>query len=377
MKKVGKDQSFPREYNIELVLSSLKDSPKSGTELAKLLSLSNATVSSIIKDLTEDGIIRVREFASESGLGRKRVVYEINKMYSLILSINISNLHAVVSLCNLHEEIMESIDLPIKKYDAAAIYQLILEATKIIMKYDMNKSPLGYIVISLPGMVNSKTGEFVLSKQFDNELFSEKHFIQNAFGKQFPNVPILLINDINLMTIGEMHCGALEKVDNAIYLSIDYGIGGGIVINNKLFDGDMGYAGEFGLLRHFDGVKYEAIDEYISLRALINASSKILNREITRDELFQEYEKNEDIHQLVIKSASILGKAIRDIYNVLNITHFVLSGRIINFKDDYLNEVRKYNKELDITFTDLSNKAEIIGAATLGVDYILKEANKK
>ena len=382
MKQIGKDQSFSREYNTELVLKSLKEEPKSCTELSRQLSLSNATLSSITKDLAEEGIIQICEYTSVSGLGRKRMIYEINKMYALILSINISNLHAVITVSNLHEEIMESVDIAVEKYDAAAIYQLILEATKLLIKYDLKESPLGYIVISLPGMVNSKTGELVLSKQFDEELFSERHFIQNAFKKQFPDTPILLINDINLMTLGEMHQGEFDGVDNAVYISVDYGVGGGIVVNNKLFEGDMGYAGEFGLIKHFDGKNCQSIDEYVSIRALILEASKILKRNINRDELFEEYNNNKKVHELVIESARILGESIKKVYDILNISRFVLSGRIINFKDEYLKAVKEEATKNtvqppEIVFSTLSNKAEIIGAISLGVNYILKSVTNK
>ena len=381
MTKEGKNQSFPRECNVDLVINCLKESPRSGTEIADILSLSNATVSSIIKDLTERGIIEILNFTSISGLGRKRIVYQINKMHALVLSINISNLHAIISISNLHEEIMNSIDIQVEKYDASTIYQLILEATKLLMNYSPKESPLGYIVISLPGMVNAKTGELVLSKQFDKELFSEKHFIQNVFRKQFPDTPVLLINDINLMTLGEMHQGEFDGVNNAVYISVDYGVGGGLVINSQIFEGDLGYAGEFGLMKYYNGVKEEPIDEAISIRALVDQSSRILGHQISKDELFNEYQTNKIIHDLVIESAQILGKTIKELYEVLNISHFVLAGKIINFGDDYLNAVKE---ELDnaiqppeVVFSKLSSRAEIIGAAYLGAEYILKGVSKK
>ena len=82
----GKNQTFSREINVELVLSLLREHPCSGTELASKLSLSNATVSSIIKDLLEQGVIRQNETTSINGIGRKRVNYEINPEYGLIHS---------------------------------------------------------------------------------------------------------------------------------------------------------------------------------------------------------------------------------------------------------------------------------------------------
>ena len=381
MNKAGKNQSFPRECNVDLVINSIKESPKSATEIAETLSLSNATISSIVKDLTERGVIEILDFTSVSGLGRKRIVYQINKMYALVLSLNISNLHAVISISNLQEEIMNSVDIPIEKYDASTIYELILEATKLLMKYSPVESPLGYIVISLPGMVNSKTGELVLSNQFDKELFSEKNFIQNAFKKQFPHTPILLINDINLMTIGEIEQGGFDDINNAVYISVDNGVGGGLIINSKIFEGDLGFAGELGLMKRYEDGKEKSIDEMISILALIEKAEKILNRHITKDELLKEYQSNQIIHDLVIDSAHTLGKLIIEIYKVLNISHFVLAGKAIDFGDDYLNAVKEELNSViqppNVSFSKLSNKAEVVGAAYLGAEYILKGISKK
>ena len=268
MSDKGKNQTFSREINIELVLNLLRERPYSGTELASKLSLSNATVSSIIKDLVEAGVIRINETTSINGLGRKRVNYEINPQFGLILGVNISNMHAFVSLIDTKENVITCSDVQVKNYDRQAMYELVLEASKLLISENKENVKLRCIVITLPGRVNSKTGELLLSKQFDKELFSENHAIQNLFDKQFPNVPIILANDNNVMTIGELNNGDLKGVNNGIYFNIDYGIGGGLIIRNSLYEGDFGYAGEFGLIKYSNGVTYGPIDEFVSLIAL-------------------------------------------------------------------------------------------------------------
>ena len=68
MEKVfGKNQSYCREINFELVIDLLRKEPRSATQLADMLKLSNATMSSIIKDLLELGMIDIAKSASIKG----------------------------------------------------------------------------------------------------------------------------------------------------------------------------------------------------------------------------------------------------------------------------------------------------------------------
>ena len=291
----GKDQTFSRQINTQLILFLLRERPLSGTELADRLSLSNATVSSIIKELVDVGIIRVNEATSKNGLGRKRINYEINPEYGLILGVNISNMHATVSLIDAKENLIASSDVQVDNYNRQAMYELVLESSKLLINENKKNIKLRCIAITLPGRVNSKTGELVLSIQFEKELFSESHMIQNLFNKQFPGVPVILANDNNVMSIGELYNGDLKGVDNGIYFNIDWGIGGGLIINNSLYEGDFGYAGEFGLIKYFDGQKFVEIDEFVSLRALCLKASEILGREVSRDELFELYRGDCDV----------------------------------------------------------------------------------
>lgn len=375
MSDKGKNQTFSRQINTELVLSLLRERPYSGTELADKLSLSNATVSSIIKNLVEIGIIRVNEATSLTGLGRKRINYEINPNYGIILGVNISNFHAIVSLIDAKENLIACGDVQVAKYDRQAMYDLVLESSKLLISENKENIKLRCIVITLPGRVNSKTGELVLSVQFDKELFSESHMIQNLFNKQFPGVPVLLANDNNVMSIGELYNGDLKKVNNGLYFNIDMGIGGGIIIDNKLFEGDFGYAGEFGLIKYYDGQDFKEVDEFVSLRALCLKASKILGHEVNRDELIDLYHQNKQIKEMVLKSASIVSAVLRQITEVLDISRVVISGRVSNFGDEYIKKIQEGCKsdvrELKVSFSSLGNKAVIYGTSFLGLRCML------
>jgi predicted NBD/HSP70 family sugar kinase len=63
---------------------------------------------------------------------------------------------------------------------------------------------------------------------------------------QLFDLPVFVENDANAAALGEYYFGVAREVKNFIYLSADVGLGGGIVLDGKLFRGHSGYAGEVG-----------------------------------------------------------------------------------------------------------------------------------
>lgn len=87
----GRDQSYARKVNNELVIQKLRKEDLSATELSSTLNLSHAAMSSILKGLLGQGIIKVSCSKSEFGKGRKQVVYSLNEQYGLIIVVSLSD----------------------------------------------------------------------------------------------------------------------------------------------------------------------------------------------------------------------------------------------------------------------------------------------
>lgn len=382
MERLGKNQSFSREYNNLLVLRMIQKDSLAATEMSERLSLSNATLSSILRSFLKLGVIKIGNTASLKGIGRKRVYYELNENYGLVLCVNISNFHVVISLSNIKQEVIKSIDIEIGKYDSKSIYKIILEATKLLYGGNQSGAPLKQIIVSLPGRVNTKTGDLALSKQFEKELFSKSHFIQNAFAQQFPDIPVIVTNDINISALAEQQNGYLKDIQNACYVSVDYGIGGSFIINNEVFEGNQGYAGEFGLIRFYDGEKYECLDEFISLRSLACSLFGVENP--SKDDIekvFELYNNDKEVKDKILKTASILGRSLRNVMDVCDISTFIIRGRVKRFDKDYLDAINKQFEGMiyspTIKFASLDSRSEIIGATYFGVENIILDAAKR
>ena len=376
-KEIGKTQSYSRVCNNMLVIKHLQQKDCSATELAEILSLSNATLSSILKQLLSIGIVKISGSQNVKELGRKRVVYTLNESFGLFLNVNMTNNTANISVANLKEEILAKEIIEIKKYNAEAIYKIILLATQLLLKDDTRAFPLRCVVISLPGRVNQENGQLMLASHFDKDLFVQEGFIKNQFGAQFPNVPILIKNDVNVAALGEMRKGSLVNVNNAVYISIDQGIGGSLVINGKLFGGDYGYSGEFGLLKINYRGESGYLDDFVSLRVLRDEAEKITGEKVGRTRLIELYNENPKIHEIVVKSGHFLGNGLKTIIEMLDINKIVLGGRCILFGYEYLDaiksELENLSSPVDVTFSFINGDSKLIGATAMGVEYIISK----
>lgn len=367
-KLVGKNQSYAREINFELVIDLLRKQPHSATQLADTLKLSNATMSSIIKDLMEIKMIDVESSGSVKGYGRKQVFYTINEDYGLILVVNIANRKADIYLTNVKEERLACASLEVQSLNTEIVQKVILKANELIFSCK-SKAPLKNIIISLEGLINESAGH-------------EKSYVEEAFEEYFKDIPIYVTNDGNLYTYGELAKGLFSKEENGIFVLLDYGIGGAFVFNHELFKGDHGFSGEMGCLPCEGEGRFDYLEDCVSLRVLMHKVEDELNTgNINIEELIDLYHKNDVVHQIVLNSATKLGKTLKSIINVLDISNVVINGRVINFGEEYLAAIEKETessfRKCEVQFSKLKEDGLVIGGTSIGVDYILKKTLEK
>jgi glucokinase len=124
-----------------------------------------------------------------------------------------------------------------------AVIQSILESTDRALKQaNITAKDLTAIGVGAAGLSNPETGTLFTSPNLPNwENVPLRDLIEAELKKK-----TFLINDANAAAFGELRFGAGRGVDNFIYITLSTGIGGGIVINGKIYTGSTGTAGELG-----------------------------------------------------------------------------------------------------------------------------------
>ncbi|MDD5457135.1 MAG: ROK family protein [Candidatus Margulisbacteria bacterium] len=130
-----------------------------------------------------------------------------------------------------------------KKGDNVVADKILLCIKHLLKESGLSVKKLKNIVIGIPGQIDRIKGIILNAPN----IAGWKDFnIQKYLHKEFPKTKILLENDAHCATMGEFFYGAGKEFRNMIFLTISTGIGGGIILNKKLYSGKHHIAGEIG-----------------------------------------------------------------------------------------------------------------------------------
>ena len=105
----------------------------------------------------------------------------------------------------------------------------------------LDKSQIVGIGMGVPGMIDSGAGEVV----FSNNLEWEHFFISESVSKR-TGLPVKIANDANVAALGEVKFGAAKNKKDAVLITLGTGVGGGIVADGKLLEGNKAAGAELG-----------------------------------------------------------------------------------------------------------------------------------
>ncbi|WP_318312771.1 ROK family protein [Flagellimonas crocea] len=187
--------------------------------------------------------------------------------------------------------------------------------------------------------------------------------LKNLVEKQF-NVPVHLNNDANCFALGEKYFGKAKGHKDCVALSLGTGLGMGILIDNKLYNGVLCGAGEVGMLPYKNGILEQYAGSFF-FQQEYGQSAKVL---------YQKALENDDVALSAFSEFGVhLGEAIKAILYLFAPEKIILGGSISNaypFFKDALQEAQNsfaYQKQLEnfkIETSDLVD-SPILGAAAL------------
>ncbi|MBQ9457889.1 MAG: ROK family protein [Bacilli bacterium] len=124
------------------------------------------------------------------------------------------------------------------------IEAVIIEVTRLLLqKANIKKSQINAISAGVPGIVDSKNGIVVFTPNLPWRNYDLRSAIEKEFGAKF-----YLGNDVNVGVLGEYRYGAGRGHKNIVGFFIGTGVGGGLILNKKLYVGHEFKAGELGHL---------------------------------------------------------------------------------------------------------------------------------
>jgi N-acetylglucosamine repressor len=231
-----------RDINRQIVLNFVREKgPISRADIARETELQRSTVSLIVNELKETGLIN--EVYGESSGGRPPALLTLRTAEAIAIGIDLGTVRTAVATCDLTGRTIEKLDFrtdPDAEKTTASIIECIRRLT------EKGGASIEGIGVSLPALVDANEGRILYSPHFKwrSPLIFER--ISAATG-----LPVTGDNDANAAALAELWFGRPEirAARDFILVFIENGIGTGIVFDGQIYRGKGGAAGEFGHMR--------------------------------------------------------------------------------------------------------------------------------
>ncbi|MBQ4598999.1 MAG: ROK family protein [Clostridia bacterium] len=257
-------------------------------------------------------------------------------------------------------------------------------------KMGLTLSEIDSVGIAVPGGVDEKSGEILFTP---NIPFSGLN-ICKILSDKLDGRRVRVANDANAATLAEVFAGAAKGADNAVMITLGTGVGGGIVIDKKIYSGSNGLAAEIGhFVLQMGGEKCGCgrrgcFEAYASGTALIRMTKEELNtcfmsgeatlmaeaKEVSARTAFNAFREGDKAAARVIERyTDALASGIASLINIFQPDVFIIGGGISNEKQflidllqpkvDAEDFARGAKKRTRLCTATCGNDAGIIGAA--------------
>lgn len=379
-------------YYINNVSSTIPD-------LAKELNLSVPTVTKLIKELCEDGILNDHGKSDSKG-GRRPSIYGLNPNAGYFLGVDVKSGYINIGLSNINGElIQQDFDIPIDGFDYSrdSLDRICAVVNEFMDHSNISKDKIYNGCFNISGRVNPYTG---YSRSWFN--FAEEPLTDILSLKL--GIPVCIENDTRAMVYGEYMQGGVNGEKNVLYVNLSWGLGLGIIVNGDIYGGKSGFAGEFGHVNVFDNEilchcgKKGCLETEVSGSALYrmlkeriqSGQSSIITEEMLDQPPYQaltdivEAINAEDLLclELLDEIGQKLGHQIAGLINIFNPELVIIGGVLAATGDNILqpvkSAVRKYSlnlvsKDSKIICSRMREHAGVIGACMMARRRMFEE----
>ena len=395
--------SLIKKMNMALILDIIrKKGPISRSEIAELTDLTPATISNITGELIDYNLVVEGESGDSSG-GRKPIMLRIRCDYYRVIGIYIGSkkIKIIASDLMANSKYKKEIPYERKNISAEEAFDILYNEIEIIKeKYQKKGKKVVGIGIGIHGIVNTETGTLIFAPNLGWNNVPIKKNIEEKF-----DIPVYVDNNTRAMGLGENWFGTGKNVDNFFCVNIEYGVGGSLFIEDKIFrgfsfgageighttvdiNGEMCSCGNRGCLETIASVKalqkkaFEGYEE--NKNSSIFTGREINQMEDLKAAYIFEAANNGDSYaiSLIRDMGEKIGIGIANIINIFNPQLVIINGEIISTGEILLEPIRKVVRErgfkslvnaTDIVLSKLGNVAYLKGAVVLATQHIFDD----
>ncbi|AIO19383.1 N-acetylglucosamine repressor [Candidatus Izimaplasma bacterium HR1] len=210
--------------------------------VSTFLGINVSTSKRIVDDLVSEGVVRYLGVNESTG-GRKSTKIGINYNYGLNLVIKVEVDKLIFSLVDFEPKVLNHLicEFPVGTSFEEIETLLKENIVKMIVEANALSTPLFSVGIAISGVVSRDSSTLISSTLLGWQNIEFKNLIESWF-----KIPTYVENDVNCAVIAEHWYGKGRGLNSFVLLTLGKGTGSGIVLDNLLFKGSFGGAGEIG-----------------------------------------------------------------------------------------------------------------------------------
>lgn len=373
---VGRTREDVRQFNLSVVLRMLHFSGSvSRSQLTSVSGLNRSTISDLVSELEELGLVTEADGVAKNSGGRpSHVVSASDKVVAFSVNPDIDA--TTVGVVTLGGRVLQKQRIFTRlQPKAEQAIEIAAQAIAEMRKSFADDILIAGVGVAIPGQVRLADGVVRLAPHLN--------WVESPFGAklaQLTGLPVFLDNDASLGCAAEFNFGAARGFDDVVYLFAGSGgIGGGAIVNGRQLRGAAGYAGEFGHVRIADSKKSDYSGLAGTIESLVRRDDLLevfMLDSATDDELAADIyavkmnhtTKTKAAQKLIEKQSESMSLGISSFVNVFNPQVVVLAGFMASLFEFDKDRVLKLVKENSL---DASSESVIIRSGELGADLLM------
>lgn len=295
-----------------------------------------------------------------------------------------------VGICNEEGQLLHTYEGPteVDKGPETIVDNIERYVRLVVEQSPFNWEQVAGVGAGVAGFTNVREGIIIFAPNVGLKDFHIRQLLEERLDK-----PVKIDNDANVAALGEAWGGAGKGIDNCVCYTLGTGVGGGIIIDGKIYQGFSGFAGELGhmsVVPDLEAIqcgcgKMGCLETVSSATGIIRMANDAVARgdrtelalveNIMAKDVFDAAKVGDEVAlRIVNRAAFYLGKSLAAVAVVLNPEVFIIGGGVSKAGDILFNEVRsvfaQFTPEpvqagLRIEPATLGNDAGMVGAAGL------------
>ncbi|AMK12611.1 putative NBD/HSP70 family sugar kinase [Pseudodesulfovibrio indicus] len=357
MKAANRD--FTRAVNQFNILNSIREAGRiSRVEIAARTGQSPASVTNITADMIREGLIREEECGCKPRRGRRRIMLTLDPEAAHVVGVKISAFQISFAVVDFVGGVKSSLTMPIRVSERReeTVADFIEDGVRhCVEDARLRMDDISGCGVAISGFVDSASADCLWTP-----LKKGRTRIRDLVAERL-SVDVYLENDANSVTVASQWFGQGKGIDNFLVVTVEHGVGMGIVVDGKLYRGATGIGAEFGhVVLVPDGLpcrcgKRGCIEAYACDGCILRRAKEMFSRrrgpvpdlETLTIEDVTELARAGDpgLRKLFREGGAILGQGIAGLIQIFNPERIIVTGEGVRAGDLVFGPMRKAVKK--------------------------------